>query len=106
MGCRPSPQSAGHARGNHILMFLSLSFSLSSPLSSLKKKKKVEGGTPRAVPIVDFGWREGFDFVGMVLRQMCSYFQDYGKAPTENMRLKYRRDEGTDGKKPLRSQEG
>ena len=40
--------SKGCARGNHTLMFLSLSFSLSSPLSkinqSIKSKKKKEPG--------------------------------------------------------------
>ena len=31
--------SGGNVRGNHTLMFLSLSFSLTSPLSKNKKKK-------------------------------------------------------------------
>ena len=38
-GCRPGQvPSGGHARGNHTLMFLSLSFSLLFPLSKVKKK--------------------------------------------------------------------
>ena len=35
LGCRPGP-SMGHVRGNHTLMFLSLSFSLPPPLSKNK----------------------------------------------------------------------
>ena len=33
LGCRPGPQYGVHMRGNHTLMFPSLSFSLLSPLS-------------------------------------------------------------------------
>ena len=36
LGCRPGTPSGGHARGNHMLMLLSLSFSFPSPLSKNK----------------------------------------------------------------------
>ena len=36
LGCRPDPQERAH-RGNHTLMFLALTFSLTFPLSKYKK---------------------------------------------------------------------
>lgn len=53
----------------------------------------VKRGIARAVALVDVGLRERFDFGVMVIREILSYFQDYGNAPAESMRLKYRKDE-------------
>ena len=37
LGCGPGQVHRGHVRGNRTLIFLSLSFSLSSPLSKINK---------------------------------------------------------------------
>lgn len=60
-------------------------------MTNLSGRSSVKGRKARALAVVDVGSRKEFDFGGMVIREIRSCFQDYGKAPIENRRLKYRK---------------
>lgn len=57
------------------------------------RSSSIKGKASREVVRVDVGPREGFYFGVRMIREIWSYFQDYGKALVEKMRLEYKRDE-------------